>query len=95
MYLGQLGFHNLSTPTPSDACWGRQTVETDLVNSWTGIACDATRIGTIAMQLDQVAVHVLSTPTPPEEGWGRQAMDTGVVNMWTDVVCDAISIRTL
>ena len=95
MYLGQLGFHILSTPTPPEEGWGRQNVETVLVNIWTGIACDATRIGNIAMHLDQVGFHVLSTPTPSEEGWGRQNVETDLVNIWTDVVRDAISVRTL
>ena len=95
MYLGQLGFHILSTPTPPEEGWGRQTVDTVLVNIWTGIACDATRIGNIAMHLDQVGFHVLSTPTPSEEGWGRENVETDLVNIWTGVACDATSIGNL
>ena len=44
MYIGQLGFHILSTPTPPEEGWGRQHVETDVVNIWIGVACDATNI---------------------------------------------------
>ena len=45
MYLGQLGVHILSTPTPPEEGWGRQNVETNLVTMWTGIVCDATSTG--------------------------------------------------
>ena len=95
IYLDQTSFHILSTPTPPEEGWGRQNVETVLANIWTGIACDATRIGNIARHLDQVGFHVLSTPTPSEEGWGRQNVETDLVNIWTGVVREAISIRTL
>ena len=47
MYLGQLGFHSLSTPTPPAEGWGRQNVETGLVNSWTGVEREAIRIRTL------------------------------------------------
>ena len=44
MYLGQLGFHMLSTPTLPEEGWGRQTVDTVLVNMSTGVVCNATHI---------------------------------------------------
>ena len=47
MYLGQLGFHILSTPTPSEEGWGRQSVDTDLVNTWTGVEREAISIRTL------------------------------------------------
>ena len=83
MYLGQLGFHLLSTPTPSDEGWGRQDVETELVNMWTGIACDATRIG----HLRCILTNLISIPTPSEEGWARQNVDADLVQYR---VCDAM-----
>ena len=44
MYIDLFGFHFLSTPTPFQEGWGRQSVETDLVNIWTGVVCNATHI---------------------------------------------------
>ncbi len=79
MYLGQLGFHILSTPTPPEEGWGRQTVETVLVNIWTGIACDATRLG----HLRCILTNLISIPTPSEEGWARQNVDADLVNFCT------------
>ena len=47
MYLVQLGFHILSTPTPPEEGWGRQTVETVVVNIWTDVVRDAISIRTL------------------------------------------------
>ena len=44
MYIDLCGFNFLSTPTPFQEGWGRQSVETDLVNIWTGVVCNATHI---------------------------------------------------
>ena len=75
MYLGQLGFHMLSTPTPPEEGWGRQNVDTVLVQIWTGIACYATRI----RHLRCILTNLTSIPTPSEEGWARQNMDADLV----------------
>ena len=71
MYLGQLGFHILSTPTPPEEGWGRQNVDTVVAKLWTGIACDATRIGHSRC----ILTNLTSIPTPSEEGWARQNVD--------------------
>ncbi len=47
MHLDQVGFHVLSTPTPSEEGRGRQNVETDLVNIWTGVVREAISIRTL------------------------------------------------
>ena len=47
MYLGQFGFHALSTPAPPEEGWGRQTVETVLVNIWTDVVREAISIRTL------------------------------------------------
>ena len=47
MYIDQLGFHSLSTQTPSEEGWDRQTVETDVVNNWTGVEREAISIRTL------------------------------------------------
>ena len=47
MCLGQLGFHILSTPTPPEEGWGRQSEETVVVNIWTGVECEAISIRTL------------------------------------------------
>ncbi len=47
MHLDQVGFHVLSTPTPSEEGWGRENVETDLLNIWTGVEREAISIRTL------------------------------------------------
>ena len=76
---------------PSEEGWGRQNVETDLVNIWTGVVRDAISVRTLRCILSNL-VSTLSTPTPPEEGWGRQTVETVLVNIWTGVACDATRI---
>ena len=47
MYIDLFGFHFWSTPTPFQEGWGRQSVDTDLVNIWTGVVRDAISIRTL------------------------------------------------
>ena len=47
MYLGQLAVHNCLPPTPSEEGLGRQNVETDVVNMWTGVEREAISIRTL------------------------------------------------
>ena len=42
-----LCFHILYTPTPPEEGWGRQNVDTDLVNIWTDVVREAISIRTL------------------------------------------------
>ena len=44
MYIDRCAFHFCLPQPLFQEGWGRQSVETDLVNIWTGVVCNATHI---------------------------------------------------